>query len=69
VLFVDEPRPSTRTQTIRSAQLTNIFDAGFISLSPVLRLLPLQRKQRFALSLGSSMIFRTKAALHRILLL
>src|SRR5690348_10006660 len=33
VLFVDEPFPSTRTQTMRSAQLTNISDPGFIALS------------------------------------
>src|SRR5260370_4283544 len=33
VLFVDEPLPSTRTQTMRSAQLTNISDPGFIALS------------------------------------
>src|SRR5208337_174149 len=33
VLFVDEPFPSTRTQTTRSAQLTNISDPGFIDWS------------------------------------
>src|SRR6476646_4511574 len=35
VLFVDEPFPSTRTQTMRYAQLTNISDPGFIALSHV----------------------------------
>ena len=35
VLLVDEPLPSTRIQTMRSAQLTNISDPGFIALSHV----------------------------------
>jgi hypothetical protein len=30
-LLADEPFPSTRTQTIRSAQVTNISDPGFIA--------------------------------------
>jgi hypothetical protein len=29
--LADEPFPSTRTQTIRSAQVTNISDPGFIA--------------------------------------
>src|SRR6266850_2420032 len=43
VLFVDEPFPSTRTQTMRSAQLTNISEAGFIALSHVV---PVEHKRR-----------------------
>src|SRR5208283_154381 len=47
VLFVDEPFPSTRTQTMRSAQLTNISDPGFIALVSRGRLLQPQSKQHF----------------------
>src|SRR5580704_18894597 len=42
VLFVDEPFPSTRTQTMRSAQLTNISDPGFIALSQSVAAAPKQ---------------------------
>src|SRR3979490_2702306 len=45
VLLEDDPFPSTRTQTKRSAQLTNISDPGFItSRGPLLQA---QSKQYF----------------------
>src|SRR6202047_3425004 len=47
VLFVDEPLPSTRTQTMRSAQLTNISDSGFIAFVSRVPLLQPQSKQHF----------------------
>jgi hypothetical protein len=36
VLFVDEPFPSTRIQTMRSAQFTNISDPGFMPFFQVI---------------------------------
>src|SRR5712672_1745794 len=50
VLFVDEPFPSIRTQTMRSAQLTNIFDPGFIALSHVIRCCSPKASNTFASS-------------------
>src|SRR4029077_12151867 len=61
VLFVDEPFPSTRTQTMRSAQLTNISDPGFIALSHVVRCCSPKASNTFASSPRSPMIFRTGA--------
>src|SRR5580693_7272137 len=47
VLFVDEPLPSTRIQTMRSAQLANISVPGFIALSHVVRCCSPKVKQHF----------------------
>src|SRR5271165_1428998 len=54
LLFVDEPLPSTRTQTIRSAQLTNISVPGFIALSHMVRCCSLKVSNTIASSLKVS---------------
>src|SRR5271166_3882840 len=61
LLFVDEPLPSTRTQTIRSAQLTNISVPGFIALSHIVRCCSLKVRTLLLPRPKSPMIFRTGA--------